>query len=154
MKKIIALLLVSLFLFAVCSCDSKTENESGSLAATDQTQETQASIDVDLTALSGTMIYAEVYNMMTNPDAYLGKTVKMRGSFAVYEGASRNYYACLISDATACCSQGIEFILDGNYSYPNDYPEPNSEITVTGVFDTYTEGDYLYCQLIGATLEQ
>lgn len=112
-------------------------------------------IDVDLTSLSSTMVYAEVYNMMTDPDDYLGKTVKMRGSFSVYHDNStgKNYFACLISDATACCSQGIEFVLDGDHIYPKDYPEIGSEITVTGVFDTYYEGDYMYCQLIHAGLK-
>lgn len=37
-------------------------------------------IDVDLTQLSSTMIYAEVYNMMVTPDEYVGKTVRMEVS--------------------------------------------------------------------------
>ena len=36
------------------------------------------SIDVDLTQLSSTMVYSEVYAMVYEPDQYLGKTVKMR----------------------------------------------------------------------------
>ena len=74
----------------------------------------------------------------------------MAGTFAVYEGDGRNYYACLIADATACCSQGIEFLWKGDHPYPADYPEPGTEITVTGTFDTYYEGEYTYCQLIDA----
>lgn len=105
---------------------------------------------VDLTALSGTMVYSEVYNMVVSPEDYVGRTVKMRGTFFVYESDSRNYYSCIISDATACCSQGIEFLWAGDHSYPEDYPEPGSEIVVEGVFDTYEEGDLLYCQLIDA----
>ena len=108
--------------------------------------------DIDLTDMSSTMVYSEVYNMMTEPDKYMGKSVKMTGTFAVYEGDERNYYACIISDATACCSQGIEFVLDGEYVYPQDYPELGSEITVTGTFDTYYEDDIMYCQLCGAKM--
>ena len=74
--------------------------------------------------------------------------------FSVYQGPNRNYYACLIADATACCSQGIEFVLDGDYTYPDDYPNVNSEITVTGTFDTYTEQGSLYCQLLNATIKR
>lgn len=33
--------------------------------------------DVDLTTLSSTMVYSEVYNMMCEPDRYLGKRIKM-----------------------------------------------------------------------------
>ena len=29
--------------------------------------------DVDLTLLSSTMVYSEVYNMMVDPDSYIGK---------------------------------------------------------------------------------
>ena len=98
------------------------------------------------------MVYAEVYNLVTKPEENLGKTVKMNGTFAVGEGDGRYYFACLIADATACCSQGIEFILADEREYPADYPEIGSEITVTGVFDTYYEGSQLYCQLIDAVM--
>lgn len=109
--------------------------------------------DFDLTVLGSTMVYAKVYDMMQYPSSYLGKTVRMRGQFAVAEGRDRNYYACLIADATACCSQGIEFVLPASYRYPQDYPALGSEITVVGVFDVYAEGNNRYCQLIDASLE-
>lgn len=104
-------------------------------------------IDVDLTVLSSTMVYSEVYNMMDNPKEYIGKTVKMNGNFAVYHDGDKNYYSCIIQDATACCAQGMEFVLKGDYTYPDDYPQPGDEITVEGVFDTYMENDYEYCTL-------
>ncbi len=111
-------------------------------------------IDVDLTQLSSTMVYSEVYNMMINPEDYLGRMVKMNGMFATYENEETGqiYFACIISDATACCSQGIEFELVGDYSYPDDYPELGSDITVTGIFETYDEDGYTYCRLKNAKL--
>ena len=111
-------------------------------------------IDVDLTALSGTMVYSEVYNMMASPGDYVGKTVKMDGTFALYhdEESDNYYFACIVKDATACCSQGIEFVLTDDYTYPDDYPAPDEEITVVGVFDTYMEGEYMYCTLRSAVL--
>lgn len=124
----------------VGSTDSEAKNDGGS-------------IDVDLTKMSSTMVYSEVYNMMSLPDNYLGQTVRMQGQFQMYEGDGRNYYVVLIADALACCQQGMEFVLDGDYSYPEDYPEPGTEVTVTGVFDTYMEGEYMrFCQLIDATM--
>ncbi len=111
-------------------------------------------IDVDLTVLSSTMVYSEVYNMMSYPENYIGKTVKMKGPFAYYhdEATDNYYFACIIQDATACCAQGIEFVLTDDYVYPDDYPEVNEEICVAGVFDTYQEGDYTYCTLRQAKL--
>ena len=57
--------------------------------------------DVDLTTLSSTMVYSEVYNMMYEPDRDLGKRIKMNGRFAVYENPNTGavYTACIIMDA-------------------------------------------------------
>ena len=122
--------------------------------ASDDTLSDTEGIDVDLTRLSRTMVYSEVYNMMVTPEDYMGKTVKMKGSFNYYYDAEtdNDYFTCIIQDATACCAQGIEFVLTEDYHYPEDYPQLGSEITVVGVFDTYMEGEFLYCTLKDAKL--
>lgn len=107
-------------------------------------------IDVDLTKLSSTMVYSEVYNMMTEPEKYYGKKVRMNGTTSIYhdETDGNDYYACVIKDATECCAQGIEFVLnDGKY------PEANSNVTVTGTFSSYKIGDYEYYTLVDAAME-
>ena len=96
-------------------------------------------VDVDLTQLSSTMVYSEVYAMMVEPEQYVGKTVKMRGLFATQEYNGERLYACVVQDATACCAQGLEFETAEKLTYPDDYPEPGSEITVVGTFDSYQE---------------
>ncbi len=105
--------------------------------------------DLDLTTLSSTMVYAEVYNIVTNPDTYRGKTIKMTGNLATYhdEETGQDYFACIIPDATACCSQGIEFRTTDKYNYPEDYPEAGQSITVIGTFDTYKEKQFEYAVL-------
>ena len=46
-------------------------------------------VDVDLTALSSTMVYSEVYNMMMSPNDYIGKVVKMQGTYLyVYDSTT------------------------------------------------------------------
>lgn len=107
---------------------------------------------IDLTQLSSTMVYSEVYNMMASPEDYLGKTVIMEGAFDVYETPERNYYACLIADASACCAQGIEFDLTGDPQYPEDFPELYSTIRVIGTFESYQENGGRYYQLGDASL--
>ena len=116
--------------------------------------QTSGALDVDLTTLSSTMVYSEVYNMMYEPDRYVGKRIKMNGQFAVYEDPDTGavYTACIIMDATACCSQGLEFVLAGEKTYPNDYPELGSEITVTGTFQLYDENGATYCHLVDAEM--
>ena len=58
----------------------------------------------------------------------------MSGMFVAYTNrdGSKYYPAVIIADATACCSQGIEFVRSGDFSYPADYPELGAQITVTG----------------------
>ena len=109
-------------------------------------------IDVDLTTLSSTMVYSEVYNMLSCPDDYKGKTIKMEGQFVRYRDEFKgiDYYACVIMDATACCSQGLEFVPTGKYSDPEDFPSDGDMVTVIGKFDTYMEGDYEMCTLRNA----
>ncbi len=111
--------------------------------------EPDESVDVDLTVLSATMVYSEVYNMMMAPEDYEGKKIKMKGLLSVYydAAADKTYFACIIQDATACCAQGIEFVLTDEYTYPDDYPETGEEICVAGTFETYTEGDFIYMNL-------
>lgn len=174
MKKIICVLLLVLSLCAFSACAGEKENvnnnstdKTGQSSAVSQARQTEkvpekssaeadqssAGIDVDLTKLSSTMVYSEVYNMMNTSDNYIGKTVKMNGQFSYYEdpNSKAQYFACIIADATACCSQGLEFTLTGEHTYPEDYPELGSEITVTGTFETYEEDGNRYCRLANAT---
>ncbi|MBR0280184.1 MAG: hypothetical protein IJQ81_01160 [Oscillibacter sp.] len=118
-------------------------------------------IDVDLTRLNSTMIFSEVNRMMYEPEEFLGKTIRMAGQFALAFGYDEDgevnpeqvYFACIIPDATACCSSGIEFERDGVYRYPEDYPEEGDDITVTGVFEMYEEYGLEYYHLADAVME-
>ena len=109
---------------------------------------------VDLTVMSSTVVYGQVYNMMYYPEKFIGKTVKMKGLYSDYydQASGKHYYACIIMDATACCAQGVEFILTEDYKYPDDYPEDGDEITVEGTFDVYEEDGGSYCTLRNASL--
>ncbi|MBR6050392.1 MAG: hypothetical protein IKP68_04205 [Clostridia bacterium] len=147
MKRILCIVFAALMCVALVSCGADPTE------TTNAGQAEVSTVDVDLTKLSSTMVYAEVYNMMVSPDDYIGKSVRMKGAFAYGEGDGRYYFACIISDATACCSQGIEFVLKDGRKFPSEYPQAGTEITVVGVFDTYYEGTYRYCQLIDAVME-
>ena len=123
---------------------------------TDETAESLGAngVDYDLTILGSDMVYAEIYNMMIFPKTYIGRSVRVKGVFTVYydEANDKYHFACFVSDAAACCQQGIEFILDGNKAYPADYPAEGAEICVEGVFGTYEEDDAEYWALTNAKL--
>ena len=157
MKKLFYLLLAALLLCSLAACGTKDNNGADGAANTPPASQSQSTggIDVDLTALSSTMVYSEVYSMMSFPDDYIGKTVKMKGQFAVYQATDENgafipdkmFFACMIADATACCAQGLEFALAGKPVYPDDYPELGAEITVVGTFEWYEEDGCRYYRL-------
>ncbi len=115
-------------------------------------------VDYDFTAMSSDMVYATVWQMMIEPDEYVGKTVRMKGLYyaAYYEPTAQYYHYCVIQDAMACCAQGIKFVWDdGSHIYPDEYPEVDSEIIVQGTFETYKEkgNKELYYQLKNASIE-
>ncbi len=115
------------------------------------TDDLKSDVDVDLTMLSSTMVFSEVYNIMVLPQDYMGKTIRMRGITAIYtdSGTGQKYYSCIVQDATACCAQGIEFHLTDE----SQYPAEGEEVTVRGTFDTYGENGYQYAVLSNAVVE-
>ncbi|WP_352408767.1 hypothetical protein [Lawsonibacter hominis] len=57
----------------------------------------------------------------------------------------------LIADVLACCAQGIEFVWEG-HSYPDDFPELETVVTVVGQFETYQEDGDTFCHPVNAEL--
>lgn len=113
----------------------------------------EASVDVDLSVMDSDMIYATVYQMMSDPKQYVGKTFRIEGKFYVtYDEMTKNqYYYCVIKDATECCAQGLEFVWgDGSHIYPDEYPTDGTEVIVDGTFELYMENDSRYCRLANA----
>ena len=190
MKRLFCLLLAVCMMVSLCACgkdsdegagkDTSSSNEKSSASAEsiptpkeqetpdeqqtpeepEQTQTSADGVDVDLTVLSSTMVYSEVYNMLYNdPAHYLGKTVKAKGTFSLYQLVTDGVlqpdpvaYACIIADATACCAEGMDFVLEGDYTYPDDYPELGAEITVIGEFQSYEENGMTWYHLVNARL--
>ena len=115
-------------------------------------------IDIDLNNLNANVVYSQVFLMMTEPDKFIGKRIRMSGQFNVYAAEEGNpsgvteYYAIIIADAQACCQQGIEFVWPG-HTYPEGFPEVKSNASVTGIFEVYEENGKKYCRLVADTVE-
>lgn len=111
--------------------------------------------DYDLTEMTGDMVYATVFLMMTDPDLFIGKKFKMRGQYyaAFYEPSKSYYHYCFISDAAGCCEQGIEFAVDNKLKYPDDFPEDATNILVMGEFEKYTEDGKIFVRLKNAKMK-
>ena len=140
MKKIIFVLFVILS-FVSCKekkiAAEKTENQSS------EKNETEEVLDFDLTTMGANMVYAQVFNMMIEPDSFKDKIFKMKGNFAEFTNSEgQKIYAVIIADALECCQQGIEF----KYDFGGNLPEKNAVINVTGRYVvTELENGAVYC---------
>ena len=177
MKRIKVIGLAMVLAMGMMACGSQADNEEaekeaeivtaetlGDFSSEDDTEEADSaedseiladsSVDLDLTSLSSTLIYAEVSNMMMEPLEYEGKTVKMEGICGTYQdpNTGKKYYACIIQDATQCCAQGREFVLDDDKYTESDYPAQGEEITVKGTFATYQENGGQYLTMLDSQL--
>lgn len=164
MKKILCLLLCVVLIVFLTACrgeDEETPSLDGNeiqehydTEAGDAGDDEYENVDLDLTIISGTMVYSLVYNLMVSPDEYIGKVIKMNGMFSHFydEEKHKHYYACIIQDATACCSQGIEFVPTEEFANPEERLEEGEEITVVGVLEPYSDGEYKYLTLKDAKL--
>ena len=85
----------------------------------------------------------KVFQMVTEPKKFVGKTIKMKGAFSSYqdEETGRRFFGCVIKDALACCSQGLAFETAKVRRYPNDYPDKGASITIVGTFEFEKEED-------------
>ena len=110
----------------------------------------ETKVSYDLTKMSSTMVYAQVLDMLQNPSDYIGKVIKMKGIFVVYQNydATMFYPACQIQDATACCASGIEFLMPDRGN-----PTVGNEITVMGTFESYLEDSDVYYRLVDTTVQ-
>lgn len=122
------------------SADAATENVTASAG--------DSSVDLDLTVMNSTMIYSVIYDIMVNPDNYYGKSLLVDGYFDTMENPDLGvrYYFIVVPDATACCVQGLEFILDGK-NFPDDFPAASTDIRIRGVMDSYMEEGQKYCYI-------
>ncbi|MCR5834620.1 MAG: hypothetical protein K6G55_08245 [Selenomonadaceae bacterium] len=108
-----------------------------------------AAVDIDLTKMSSTMIYSTVFNIVTTPKNFVGKTMRMHGEYTIYPITdTETIHACLVRDAAGCCSQGIEFrLINGNY------PSGTCDITVVGTLAIMNVDGKDVCYMINASLE-
>jgi len=129
MKSRIGLVLsVILLCLFIIGCASSGESQTSERETTDA--------DVDLTVLSATVLSAEMMNIFVNSDDYLGKTIKVSGTYwyVNYPPTGENHHYVITVQGDECCQEGIEFVLSGDHVFPDDYPAMGTPIEISGVF--------------------
>ena len=112
-------------------------------------------VNLDLTKMSATMIYSTIFDMLIMPEDYVERIIKVKGWFETYTNPQTGemYYAVVVPDATACCQQGLEFVWKGNHTYPDDFPKPGQNITVTGIYKMIENDGVTYTYLEANSVE-
>ncbi len=112
-------------------------------------------VDLDLTKMSATMIYSTIFDMLVMAEDYIDKNIKLSGWFETYTDPQTGemYYAVVVPDATACCQQGLEFVWPGQHTYPDDFPKPGEDITITGIYKLIETDGVTYTYLEAKSVE-
>lgn len=153
MKRLIAAGIACIMLTGCGNSSSSQESESSSQLPDYILALANDGYDCDLTQLNSNMMYGQIFDMVNNYEPYMGLSVRVKGNFQYYKDpAGKDYFSVFIPDAAQCCNQGIEFVLKGEHTYPDDYPQIGDEITVTGTFNAYDEYHAIYCQLLDAEI--
>ncbi len=142
------LILLASLVFFSCREKELSPIELKAIAQNDavaESTDSNSEIDFDLSAMNSDLVYATVFQMMIDSESYINKTVRMKGELAIYENSPTanggRAYAVIISDALACCKQGIEF----KYNFGENEPKNGDIVTVTGIYsDGLLPGDIQY----------
>ena len=111
----------------------------------------EAKVDLDLSKFSHVVAYSGLLNILASPSAYTGKVIKLTGKVDSYhdDATGNDYFGVIVNDVSECCAAGLDFVLK---DASNGYPKNGAVITVSGRFETYREGEDLFCRLADAEI--
>ncbi len=123
LHKCLAIFILMLALSACLNEDAKSSRE---------LKEEASNVDYDFTKLSATMVYGQVFDIMNNPEKYVGKKFKIKGRYEseYIKALAQEFKYIVIEDALACCEKGIEI----KFLNSNETPELSSSLTIEGIF--------------------
>ena len=121
--------------------DKEVEEKQKAMTATE-------GVDFDISVMNANMVYAQVFDMMMQPEVYRDKIIKIAGDYyRLPDNKGNMTNAVIIRDALACCQQGMEFVWD----FGEAVPAQETHITVIGPFKITTDSEGLMRTFIQAT---
>ena|GEM_PF-6801916 len=94
-------------------------------------------IDYDLASLDGLMKYSAFINIVNDPYLYESKTLRIDGiNDPYYLSEADKWYQFLRIEGDVCCAEYMMFRTKDD-SYPDDFPQGEAPLTVTGVLRNY-----------------
>ncbi len=126
---------------ALEAIDKEAEEKQKAMTATE-------GVDFDISVMNANMVYAQVFDMMMEPEVYADKIIRISGDYyRLPDNKGNMTNAVIIRDALACCQQGMEFVWD----FGEAVPAQETPITVTGPFKITTDSEGLMRTFIQAT---
>lgn len=121
--------------------DKELEEKQKAMTATE-------GVDFDISVMNANMVYAQVFDMMMQPEVYKDKIIKIAGDYyRLPDNKGNMTNAVIIRDALACCQQGMEF----KWDFGEEVPAQETPVTVIGPFKITTDSEGLMRTFIQAT---
>lgn len=108
-------------------------------------------VDLDLSIMPASVAYAQAIAFQRDPDAYLGQTLRIAGTFNYSEARGRG--VVIIADTSGCCETSLDFACAEALCYPEDYPDLYSRFVVVGRLELIENGEGV-CYLADAVMER
>lgn len=114
---------------------------------------------IDLSLMPQEKAYGYLMEISKDPQAYLGKTIRLRGVFfvqgeetdnqTVHTHTDGNNYYCIVMDKDGN-SIPMDFIPPQDMEYPSDFPPIQTDITIQGVFTAFADEEQgqMYCAIV------
>ena len=94
-----------------------------------------AEADLDLTALSGTLLTDRLAEIRADPKTYAGKTLRVRGQYYAMAAGEDVQHSLIVCDECHCAEVGITIVAGAETEMI--WPENNTRIEIIATVESY-----------------
>ncbi|MCR4707291.1 MAG: hypothetical protein K5746_05015 [Clostridiales bacterium] len=109
-------------------------------------------VDVDLSACSRGITYAQMMQVCRSPEDYDGKLFRLKGKFNYSE--EHDLARIIFSDNTGCCETVLVFEAADELAFPEDYPPLWGNIMITARLTANENDPDMPCCFTDAVVER
>ena len=111
----------------------------------------EPAIDVDLSACSRGITYAQMIQVCRTPESFEGKLFRLKGKFNY--SPAREEPRIIFSDNAGCCEIMLVFLPAQTLTYPDDYPALYGDIMITARLAVDRSNPDMPCWFTDAVIE-
>jgi uncharacterized membrane protein YcgQ (UPF0703/DUF1980 family) len=162
MKSVSVISLAAVFFFFGCENAKaiiQTSNAAGTLSVVlpqgvsekEQTPALLNSGEKKVTEIKEKMFIAQINDVYSNPEDYIGNTIKLEGLFVSEQYGENEPYCFVIRYGPGCCgtdgNAGFEVAWNNQDAASKTYPDNDDWVEAVGILQTYEEDGYPYLYL-------